>query len=80
MFLATLLKVTLKLKIGVPAMVQWVKNLILVAWVTVEVQVSSPAQQPGLKYPALSQLSHRSQLQLRFSPWPMNFHVLQPQP
>ena len=33
-----------------------------------------PAQQ--IKDPALTQLWHRSQLWLRFNPWPRNFHVL----
>ena len=50
-------------------MAQWVKNLTAVARVAVEAQVQSPTwQRSGLRPQALSQLQHRSQLQLRFSP------------
>ena len=49
----------------VPAMVQWVE-----AWVTVEVQIRSLAQHREVRDPALPHLWHRSQLQLRFNPWP----------
>ena len=51
------------------AVAQWVKNLTTVARVTVEVQVQSPARCSGLKYLVLLQL------QLRFKPWPGNFHM-----
>ena len=34
----------------------------------------------GVKDPMLLQLWHRSQLRLRFSPWPGNFHMLPVQP
>ena len=51
-------------------MVQWVKIPTAVAWVTAKVCVLSPAQCTGLKDPALPQLWCRSQLRLRFSPWP----------
>ena len=59
-------------KCGVPAVAQWVKNLTEVAWVTVEVQVLSPAQCSELKDLALLQLWHWLQQRLRFSPWPGN--------
>ena len=58
-------------------MAQWVKNLTTVAQITAEVRVQSPVWCSGLKDLALPQLQHRSQLQLEFSPWPGNFHVLQ---
>ena len=34
----------------------------------------------GLNDPVLLQLWCRSQLQLRYDPWPENFHILQVQP
>ena len=37
------------MKIGVPAVVQWVKNLTATAWVTVEMWVPSPAVHDGLR-------------------------------
>ena len=46
---------------GVPAMVQWVKNPAAVAQVTVEAWIQSLAQCSGLNL---------LQLKLRFSPWP----------
>ena len=42
--------------IGVPAVVQWVKNLTAAAWVTAEVPVPSLAQHSGFKDLALLQL------------------------
>ena len=42
--------------VGVPTVVQWVKNLMAVDWVTVEAWVQSLAQQSGLKDPSLPQL------------------------
>ena len=63
-----------KLKIGVPAVVQQVKNLALAAWVTVEVQVRSPTWHSGLKDLVLPQLQCQSQLRLRFNPRPRNCH------
>ena len=48
---------------GVPTVVQWDKNPIAVAQVATEVWVQSPAKAPVLL-----------QLQLRFNPWPGNFH------
>ena len=62
---------------GVPALVQRVKNLIAAALVTKEAWVWSLAQHSGLKDLALLQLWCRSQLWLRFSPWPGNFHMPQ---
>ena len=55
-------------------MAQWVKNLIAEAQVTAEARVQSLAQRSGLKDQVLPQL------QLRFSPWPGNFHMPQVQP
>ena len=60
---------------GVPAVAQWVKNPTAAAWVPVEVWVGSPAQNRGLKDPTLPQLLQRSQLWLRFNPWPRNLHI-----
>ena len=58
-------------------MVQWVKNLTAEACITEEACVHSPAWHSGLKDPALPWPWHRSQLQLRFNPWPGNFHMLE---
>ena len=44
------------IKIGAPAVAQWVKNLTVVAWVALEMQDQSLAQCSGLKNPALSPL------------------------
>ena len=66
--------------LGVPAVVQWVKNLTAVAQVAVETQVQSPAQHCGLKDQELQHLLRRSQLQLGFDPWPRKFHLLWVQP
>ena len=60
-------------------MAQWVKPT-SVAQVATEAQDQSPAQRSGLKDLALPQLWCRSQLQLRFNPWPWNFHMLQVRP
>ena len=51
-------------------MVQWAKNPTAVAWVVAEMRVESPAGYSGLKFPVLLQLQCRSQLWLRFNPWP----------
>ena len=59
---------------------QWVKNLTTAAQVTAEVWVQSLASCSALKDSALLQLKHRSQLWLRFNPWPRNFYMLQVQP
>ena len=60
--------------IGVPTLVQCVKILAAVARVAAEAWVRSSVQQSELKDLALLQLLCRSQLSLRFSPWPRNFH------
>ena len=54
-------------------MVQWVKNLTAVAWLTMEAQVRSLVQHSGLKDPVLMQLW------LEFNLWPGNFHLPQGQ-
>ena len=56
-------------------MVQWVKNVTMVVYISEEVWVLPLARCSGLKDPALPQLQHRLQLQLRFNPWPWNFHM-----
>ena len=66
----------IKIHSRVPAVAQWVKNLTAAAQVAAEAQVQSPAQGSVLKDPALPQLRCRLQLQLGFSPWPRNFHIL----
>ena len=53
----------------VPSMVQWVKNLTEVPWVSVAVEVQSPAWHSQLQDLALLHLW-----------WPGNFHVLWIQP
>ena len=58
-------------------MAPWVKILTTVVQAIASVQVRSLAWHSGLKDPALPQLWHKSQLQLRFNPWPGNFHLLQ---
>ena len=55
-------------------MVQWVKNLTATALVAEEAQLQSLTWRSGLKDPALQHLQHRSQLELRFNPWPRNVH------
>ena len=55
--------------------VQWVKNLMAAVWVAVKVWVWTQAWQSGLKDPVLPQLWCRVELQLRFNPWPKNFHM-----
>ena len=60
---------------GVPAMTQRVKNLTAAALVAVEVRVWPPAQHSRLKNLVLPYLQSRSQLWLRCSPWPGNFHI-----
>ena len=60
---------------GVPTVVQQVKNLTAAAWVTAEAGVQLPVQGSGLKALALLQVWRRSQMQLRFDPQPRNFHM-----
>ena len=55
---------------GVSAVVQWVKNLTTVAWVSAKVPLPSLALHSGLKDPVLLQPHCRLQLELGFSPWP----------
>ena len=52
-------------------MAQGVKNPTAVIQVAAEVWIRSLAWCSGLKDPSLLQLPHRSQLRLRFDPWPM---------
>ena len=70
------------------ALKQWslgvsaVKNPIVAAQVTVEVQIPSLAwwsglKGPGIAAPSLLHLWCRSQVQLGFNPWPWNFHMPQ---
>ena len=61
-------------------MEQWVNNPTEAAQVTTAVRVQSPAWYHELKGAALVQLQHRLKLQLGFSPWPGNFHMLRVQP
>lgn len=64
----------LKGTVEVPAVVQWVKILTATAWVW------PLAWHGGLKELTLPPLRNRSQLRLRFSPWPRNFHTPWVQP
>ena len=52
----------------VPTVVQWLNNPTTVARVMAKTRIRSLAKHSGLKDPALPHL------QLRFSPWPKNFH------
>ena len=61
-------------------MVQWVKNLTVVAQVAAEVRVPSLAQHSGLKDLALLQLQHSLHPWLGLNPWPGNFPTSQMQP
>ena len=58
-------------------MAQWVKNLTAAAQVAAKACIQSLAWSSRLKDPALLQLEHRSQLWLKFSPWPRNFPMSQ---
>ena len=58
---------THKSSVGIPVMVQWVKNQTAEAWAPAKVQVQSWAWCRELKVLVLPQLW------LRFSPWPRNF-------
>ena len=60
---------------GVPTVVQWVKNLTVMAWVAAEAQVQYPAWHSGLKDLAMPKLQHRLKLWLGFNSWPGKFHV-----
>ena len=62
-------------RLKVPTVVRWVKNLIEVALFTVKARAWSQVQCRRLEDPVLPSLWSRSQLWLRFSPWPRNFHM-----
>lgn len=76
----------LERSLGVPAVVQWVKNPKVAAQVAAEAWVLSPAWRSGLKdlvlmqLWALTQLSCRLWLCLRLSLWLGNFYVPWVQP
>ena len=57
--------------LGVPAVVQWVKNPIAAAWATAEVWVWSPAWCNGLKDPVLLQLWLGGIQSLAQGVWPL---------
>ena len=61
-------------------MVQWVKNLAAVAPVAAKAQVQSLARNSRLEDPVLPQRQCKSQLWLRFNPWPGNLCMLRVQP
>ena len=71
--LETVVKFKLTMQFGGPAVGQKDPQ----HFCSTRTQVCSPAQHRGLKDPALLQLGCRSHLQLGFSPWPGNFHMLQ---
>jgi len=54
---------------------EWVKDLTSVAWVAAKVQVQSSAWLSELKDLLLPRLHCRSQMHLRFHPWPKNFYM-----
>lgn len=58
-----------KRDLGIPTVVQWVKNMTAVAQVAAEAWVRSPAPCSELKDPVLLQLW------LRFNLWPEHFHL-----
>ena len=68
------------LKIGVPAVAEWVMNLTAVAQVTEEAQVKFPARYSRLKDLVLLQLPCWLQLQIGFNPLPRDSHMPQEQP
>ena len=61
--------------LGIPAVVQWVKDLELSLQ-----PLGSLAQHSGVNDPELPQLWYRSQLWLGFDPWAGNFRMPQVQP
>ena len=61
---------------GVSAVVQWVNEPTCLCGIAGS--IPRPAQ--WVKDPVLPQLWQRSQMQLRFDPWPRNFHIPQVQP
>ena len=64
------------IRVGVPTVVEWVKNPTSVAWISAEPWVLSLAWHSGLKNLALLQLLHRLQLQHGLNPWPKDFYML----
>ena len=72
--------------IVVPARAQWVKNPTAAAHISVEVQVLFPCPALWVKGSSVAAaitamvLLQLSQLWLRFSPWPRNFHMTQVPP
>ena len=57
-------------------MAQWAKDPTAAALVAAEVWLDPRPSALGLKEPVLPHLRRKSQLWLRFSSWPGNFHVL----
>ena len=57
--------------LGVPIMAQWLTNPTR----NHEVAGSIPGLAQWVKDPVLRHLWHRSQMQLRFDPWPENFQI-----
>ena len=66
--------------LGVPAMAQWFKNLTAVSYVTAQMWVRSLAPHSGLRIQYCHSWYTCLQLQLGFSPWLWNFHMLWMQP
>ena len=62
-----------KNELGVPIVVQWIKNLTAMAWISAEAQVQSPAQYSGLKDLVLPRVP------LWFNPWSGTIHMPQVQ-
>lgn len=66
----------MKTTTGVSAVELWVKNRTAAAQVTAEMWVRCLAWCNGLRIWCWCCCGHRSELQLRFKPWPGNVHVL----
>ena len=58
-------------------MALWVKNPTAVAQVAAEVHIQFLVLHSGLKNTVLPQMWLRLEPQLRFDPWPRNFHLPQ---
>ena len=69
-------KVLMKTTTGVSAVELWVKNRTAAVQVTAEMWVRCLAWCNGLRIWCWCCCGHRSELQLRFKPWPGNVHVL----
>ena len=61
-------------------MVQWVEDLVLSLWLHGFEPPTTTTPMQWVKDQELLQLWQRSQLWLRFDPWPRNFHMPQVQP